>query len=218
MREDITIFIAKRIITMSPEQPVADAVAVKDGRILSVGNRDEVLFNLDHSPFTPYKVDTTFKDKILIPGIVDAHTHLEIQALIYSGHFVAQIPWPKPEGGYFHVYPKKKDVLERLKELDNELPPEEPLYGVAYDENKAGGFLSIDELDQVSATRPIIVSNLVFHRFWANTALMRQAGVLSGDLPPGVKTGENGKPDGTLIEAKGLMAVVPALPDLVNIT
>ncbi len=218
MREDTTIFITRKIITMSPEQPVANAVAVRDGRILSVGQKNEVFANIEKSPFAAYEVDPTFEDKVLMPGIVDAHTHVEIQALIYSGHFVAQVPWPKPEGGFYPVYPQKKDVLERLRELDSELPPGEPLYAVAYDENKAGGFLTIDELDKVSSTRPIIVSNLVFHRFWVNTALLQQAGVLSGDVPPGLQTDENGKPNGTLIEAKGLMAVVPALPELLNIT
>ena len=153
-----------------------------------------------------------------MPGIVDAHTHVEVQALIYSGHFVAQIPWPKPEGGFYPVYPHKADVLDRLQQLDRELPPGEPLYAVAYDENKAGGFLHIDELDHVSRRRPILVSNLVFHRFWANTALLEQAGVLKKELPPGVVADADGKPNGTLIEARGLLAVVPALPDLVNLT
>jgi len=213
-----TIFTARKIITMAPEQPTANAVAVKDGRILSIGQKAEVIANIERSPFMPYAVDPIFENNILMPGIVDAHTHLEIQALIYSGHFVAQIPWPKPEGGFHPVFPNKADVLQRLRQLDNALPPEEPLYAVAYDENKAGGFLHIDELDQVSKTRPIIVSNLVFHRFWANTALLKKAGITKGNLLPGIMVDDNGKPNGTLIEATGLMAVLPALPDLVNIT
>ncbi len=84
------IFIAKKIITMHPEHPFATAVAVKDGRILAVGELGDVIFWLKNSPFTPYEVDTTFKDKVLIPGLVDAHTHLI--GLLYSGHFVSQIP------------------------------------------------------------------------------------------------------------------------------
>jgi len=212
-----TVFTARKIITMLPEQPVADAVAVKEGRILSVGSKAAVIANLEKSPFSSYDVDTTFEGNVLMPGIVDAHTHVEMQALIYSGHFVAQIPWPKPEGGFHPVYARKKDVIDRLKKLDSELPPGEPLYAVAYDENKVGS-LHIDELDRVSATRPIIVSNLVFHRFWVNSALLEKAGVLKGQLPPGVAADENGKPNGTLIEATGIMAVLPALPDLVNIT
>lgn len=212
------IFAAKKIITMYPEQPLATAVAVKDGRILAVGELGEVIHWVKNSPFIPYEVDPAFQDKVLMPGLVDPHTHLEMQALIYSGHFVAQIPWPRPEGGFYPVYPTKAEVLNRLKELDRELPPGELLYGVAYDENKAGGFLHIDELNAVSTRRPILISNLVFHRFWANSHLLQKAGIGADPIPPNVQRDPDGRPNGTLIEAKGLVSVLAAVPDLVNIT
>jgi predicted amidohydrolase YtcJ len=218
MKSKTTIFPTKKVITMYPEQPVASAVAVKDGRILAVGEFEDVVFWVKNSAFSPYEVDPTFENKILMPGLVDAHTHVELQALIYSGHFVAQIPWPRPERGFFPVYPTKEDVLNRLKELDKELPPGEVLYAVAYDENKTGAFLHIDELDQVSTNRPILVSNLVFHRFWANSFLLNKAGISPDNVPDGVETDPNGKPNGTLIEGKGLFCVLPAVPDLVDVS
>lgn len=218
MTAKTTIFPAKKIITMYPEQPAASAVAVKDGRILAVGELDDVIFWVKNSAFSPYEVDSTFENKILMPGLVDAHTHVELQALIYSGHFVSQIPWPRPEGGFFPVYPTKADVLNRLKELDRELPSGEVLYAAAYDENKTGAFLHIDELDDVSTDRPILISNLVFHRFWVNSFLLKKAGVDPNNPPPSVETDPHGKPNGTLIEGRGLLCVLPALPDLVNIT
>ncbi len=218
MKAQTKIFSARKIITMFPEQPVASAVAVKDGRILAVGQLDDISHWVKNSPFGPYEVDTTFKNKVLMPGLVDAHTHVDLQALIYSGHFVAQIPWPRPEGGFFPVYPTKADVLNRLKELDRKLPPGELLYAVAYDENKTGAFLNIDELDDVATDRPILVSNLVFHRFWTNTFLLEKAGVNLDSPPPGVETDSNGKPTGTLIEAEGLLCVLPAVPEVADIS
>jgi hypothetical protein len=213
-----TIFPAKKIITMYPEQPFASAVAVKDGRILAVGEPADLVHWVKHSPFTPYEVDPVLQDKVLMPGLADPHTHVDLQALIYSGHFVAQIPWPRPEGGFHPVYPTKAEVLSRLKELDRELPPGELLFGVAYDENKAGGFLHIDELDGVSTKRSILVSNLVFHRFWANSFLLQKAGIGADRIPPNVQKGPDGRPNGTLIEAKGLISVLPAVPNLVDVT
>ncbi|MGD8521251.1 MAG: amidohydrolase [Desulfobacterales bacterium] len=213
-----TIFIAKKIITMFPEQPLATAVAVKDGRILAVGDSEDVVFWVKNSPFTPYEVDNTFKDKILMPGLIDAHTHVEIQALIYSGHFVAQIPWPRPEGGFYPLYLTKADVLNRLKEVDHELAPGELIYAAACDENRIGEYLHINELNEISTKRPILISNLVFHRFWANSFLLEKAGINPNNLPPGVETGPDGKPDGTLLEGEGLRCVLPALPDLVDVT
>jgi predicted amidohydrolase YtcJ len=212
------IFAARKIITMHPEHPFATAVAVKDGRILALGELNDVIYWIKNSAFTPYEVDPLFKDRVLMPGLVDPHTHVDLQALIYNGHFVAQIPWPRPEGGFFPIYRSKGEVLSRLKELDKELPPGELLYGVAYDENKAGGFLTVDELDAVSTKRPILISNLVFHRFWVNSVLLQKAGIEMNNLPPNVQRGPEGRPNGTLIEAKGLISVLPAIPNLVNIT
>ena len=212
------IFAAGKVITMYPEQPYATAVAVKDGRILAVGELNDIIHWVKQSPFTPYEVDTTFQKKTLMPGLVDPHTHVELQALLYSGHFVAQIPWPRPEGGFYPVYPTKADVLKKLKELDRELPAGQLLYGVAYDENKAGGFLHVDELDAISSTRPILVSNVVFHRCWANSFLLQKAGIGADHPSPNILKGPDGKPDGTLIESGGFACVLPAIPDLINIT
>jgi len=210
------IFVAKKIITMYPEQPFATAVAVKDGRILAVGELDDIIYHIKQSPFTPYEVDTTFQNKVLLPGLIDPHTHVDLQGFIYSGNFVSQIPWPRPEGGFYPIYPTKADVLKRLKELDRELPPGQVLYGVAYDENKAGGFLQIDELDAISTTRPILISNVVFHRFWVNNFLLQKAGISADNIPPNVEKGPDGKLSGTLIETKGLFSVISAIAELFN--
>lgn len=218
MKAHTKIFISRKIITMCPEQPFAEAVAVRDGRILSVGDLKDVRFWLKRSVFTPYDVDETFADKFLMPGLVDAHTHVELQALIYSGHFVGQIPWPKPEGGFHPVFRTKEEVLNRLLELDRLLPPGEALYGVAYDENKAGGFLHADELNRVSTNRPILVSNLVFHRFWVNRLVLQKSGIGPERVPDGVETDSDGRPSGTLLEGKGLMCVLPVFADLIDIS
>lgn len=65
-----TIFTAKSILTMNPDQPRATAVAVREGRILAVGELGDIIFWLKKSPFLPYEVETLFADKILMPGLV----------------------------------------------------------------------------------------------------------------------------------------------------
>jgi len=219
MTPQTTIFSARKIITMYPEHPYAKAVAVKDGRILGFGELDDMVHWVKNSPFTPYEVDTTFQDKVLMPGLVDAHTHIESQALLYSGHFISQISWPKPEGGFYPIYPTKEGVLNRLKELDEELPPGEVLYGVAYDENKTGAYLHVKELDEISTERPIFICNSVYHRFWANSYLLEKAGINKDNIPDGVETDPDGQPNGTLFEIQtGLGTAARAVPELVDIT
>ena len=64
MSSKTTIFPAKKIITMYPEQPVASAVAVKDGRILAVGELDDVVYWVKNSAFSSYEADNIFENKI----------------------------------------------------------------------------------------------------------------------------------------------------------
>ncbi len=60
MTPQTTIFSAKKVITMFPEQPFARAVAVKDGRILGFGELDEMVHWVKNSPFTPYEIGDQF--------------------------------------------------------------------------------------------------------------------------------------------------------------
>ena len=203
---------------MYPEQPEATAVAVMEGRIVGVGSRESLRDDLACLSGTRVLEDAIFSDKVLMPGIVEAHTHLVIPALEYANHFVPQIPWPDPKGGFFPTYAGKRDVLERLRELDAQLPAGELLWATHYDDNQAGGMLHRDELDAVSTRRPILVSNMVFHRFWANSCLLERAGVREGHVPPGAECDADGRPNGTLIEAPGFLLVSSAFPEIVNLT
>ena len=56
----ITIYAAKKIITMNPNQTVASHVAVQEGRILGVGSLQDL------AGWGDYKLDQTFAEKILL--------------------------------------------------------------------------------------------------------------------------------------------------------
>ena len=67
---DITVYPVRRLITMNPALPSAEAVAVRGDRILGVGSLDELTRWGDH------RVDDTFRDHVLTPGFVEAHSHV----------------------------------------------------------------------------------------------------------------------------------------------
>jgi predicted amidohydrolase YtcJ len=67
---DLIVHNAK-IFTGNPAQPEASALAVKDGRIYSVGADAEVLGFKNASTRI---IDS--RGRRLIPGIIDAHTHV----------------------------------------------------------------------------------------------------------------------------------------------
>ena len=68
----ITVYTAKKILTMDRSNPEATAVAVAGTRILAVGSLDEVKANLADRPFT---MNDTFKSKVILPGLIDQHLH-----------------------------------------------------------------------------------------------------------------------------------------------
>ena len=69
---DVTVFLARRVITMNPARPYATAVAVRDGRILSVGDLDEMSGWLAEGR---HRVDRAFEHSVILPGFIDAHMH-----------------------------------------------------------------------------------------------------------------------------------------------
>src|SRR5690625_5615413 len=70
--EPITIFSAKKIITMNDAQPEATHVAVQGGRILAVGNEEEVRSWCKDE----VAIDDRYADQILMPGLIEGHSHL----------------------------------------------------------------------------------------------------------------------------------------------
>ena len=112
---------------------------------------------------------------VLMPGIVDAHSHLELQAMIYSGHFVAQILWPRIGGCFFPVWPTRQDELDRIKGPDRQLPPAELLYAAGYDENRAGGLLIGSQL-RLARKLGMMVQFFILQIYYYGDAALRLRG------------------------------------------
>ncbi len=65
------IYTGGDIVTVDDKRPTAEAVAVKDGKILAVGSRADV--EKAHKGATTKTVDLA--GRTLVPGFVDAHAH-----------------------------------------------------------------------------------------------------------------------------------------------
>ena len=78
----ITVYPARRILTMNPSQPEATHVAVQGDRILAVG---------DAQAMPPdARIDDRFADKVILPGFVEGHSHALEGAMwdyLYLGYF-----------------------------------------------------------------------------------------------------------------------------------
>ncbi len=197
-----TIFPAAKIITMNPSRPYATHVAVRDGRILGAGPLSEL------AGWGEHQIDTRFAGKVLMPGLVEGHSHVSegvFWRFVYCGYFDRMDP-----GG--HTWPGVKsieDVLQRLRDAEARLTsPDEPLAGWALDPIYFGTRrVSRQDLDKVSATRPIGVMHASGHILNVNSKALELAGFLRhGINHPGVPLGPDGLPTG---ELKGPDAMTP---------
>ena len=66
-----TIYFNGNVITLDSNELMAEAVAVKDGKILAVGD-NETMMSLSNQD--THQVD--LKGKTMLPGFVDGHSHL----------------------------------------------------------------------------------------------------------------------------------------------
>ena len=64
-----TIYPARKIITMNVRQPEVSHVAVRDGCVLGAGSLEEL------SGWGAPEVDERFADKVIMPGLVEGHSH-----------------------------------------------------------------------------------------------------------------------------------------------
>jgi len=201
----ITIYRAKRILTMNPSQPEATHVAVREGRILGAGTRDAL------AGWGEHRLDDRFADKVLMPGLVEGHSHLfegSVWAYVYVGYHERM----DPDGRLWPGATSIEAVVARLREAEAALTdPAQPVVGWGLDPIYFGADrVSRADLDQVSAKRPVGVMHASFHILNVNSAALERGGLLRrGVEHPGVPLGADGLPSG---ELKGPDAMMPVAP------
>ena len=90
---ETTVFVARRVITMDPQRPSAEAVAVTGGRIVAVGSLDDVRSTLAEGEYT---VDSRFADAVFIAGLIDQHLHPVLGASTLTTEVIAPEDWVLP--------------------------------------------------------------------------------------------------------------------------
>ncbi len=201
----ISIYRARRIITMNPARPYATHVAVRNGLVLGTGDPGEL------GRWGSCKLDDRFADKVLMPGFVEAHTHLSEGMNwrhVYCGFHDRMDP-----AGY--TWPGAHDlgaVLQRLRDaLGADTGGDKPLIGWSFDPIyfPGAGRCTRQDLDTVSATRPVLLLHASGHIINANTPALAMADFMrAGINHPGIPLGADGLPAG---EMKGPDAMTPVL-------
>jgi predicted amidohydrolase YtcJ len=189
-----------KVWTVDPSRPRAEAVAVRDGRIVAVG------LDADVKPAIGPKTRVIrLAGRRVLPGFHDSHVHL-----LGSGLRLSQV-----------ALKDAKDEAEfgrRLREFDRKLPRDTWMIGGEWDHDRTfGGKLPDAELlDKYVRARPVFLRRYDGHMAVANTAALEKAGVTAKtpDPPGGVIYRKPGSkaPTGLLRDnaMNAVEAVVPA--------
>ena len=199
---EITIYPARRIITMNPARPLASHVAVRDGRVLGAGSLAEL------AGWGAHRIDERFAGKVLMPGFVEGHSHAT-EGMLWRWVYVGYHDRMDPDGRVWPGAASIEAVIERLRQAQATRPdPQTPVLGWGFDPIYFGARrCSRHDLDQVSTERPVAVIHASFHIMNANTAALRRADWARTGLDhPGIPLGEDGIPTG---ELKGPDVMMP---------
>lgn len=169
----VTVYVAKKIITMDTGVPIARAVAVEAGRIVAVGTLDEVKRALGGRP---YSVDETFKSKIVMPGLIEQHLHPILAALSLKSEIIANDAWDLPDRS-IEAATTPAAYRKRLSDAVKAAGPGEDFFFSWGFHQYWHGEISRSDLDAISTTRPIAVWHRSCHEFYLNTPALTALGV-----------------------------------------
>lgn len=194
------------IITVDRRQPTAEAVAVRDGKIVAVGKAADVL----HLRGDGTRV-IDLAGRTLLPGFIDPHSHFTNALLVTNW---ANVSAP-PVGTVQDI----ASLIAELKKLQARLQPAPGAWivGYGYDPTALGkaGMLSREDLDPAFPHNPVLVLHVSLHGCVLNSAAFEKLGIdANTKTPPGGvilrKPGSNA-PAGLVME-NAFLPIVAALP------
>ena len=176
------------VITVDSRDSIAQAVAIRDGRILAVGS-DATILALQGA-------QTRIIDlhgRTLTPGLIDTHAHVADGGL----------------GELYHVQlsdaTNVADIVQRIRARVGQLKPGEWLQGEGWDEGKLAErrYVLATDLDAVSPDNPVWLEHTTGHYGAANSYALRLAKITAAtrDPPSGtIDRDAAGHPSGVLKE------------------
>jgi len=189
------------VITMNPKQPEAEAVAISGGHTAWAGTNTEARQRF------PAARSMDLAGATVLPGIIDAHTHLLNlgESLLKLNIKDAQTP---------------EEAADRVRERAKSERPGEWILGWGWDEGAwAQHYPTQDLLNRAAPDNPVLLSGLHTFASWVNQKALERAGINrdTKDPPNGkILRTASGDPTGVLTDrAQALVAraVPPPTPE-----
>lgn len=203
----VRVFAARRVLTMNGSLPVCTHVAVRDGRVLGLGGAD------DMAAFGPAERDDRFRDKVLLPGFVEGHSHA-FEGMVWEHAYLGFFDRRGPGGRVWSGLRGIPAVVERLREAEASLPDEDvALCGWGFDPIYFDGpRMSAADLDAAFPERPVAITHASGHVMNVNTAALARAGFSRETELDGLALGPDGEPTGELFGPEAMNRVRRAVP------
>lgn len=193
------------VITVDPEDRIAEAVAVRGERIVAVGSTSEI-----EALVGPGTQVVDLAGRTVTPGLIDAHVHFAMGGP--NRLYVLDLSYP--------IVESVADVAELVAEQASLLAPGQWIQGRGWDEGKLEElrYIYAADLDPVSGDHPVWLRHTMGHYGVANSRALELAGITPDTPdPPGgtIDRLADGTPTGVLKEsAQGLVAgLIPELTE-----
>ena len=197
------IVTAARIYTVDPARPTARMIAVREGKILAVGD--------DLAAFAgPKTRRIELRNAVIVPGLIDSHVHMEALGELLETFDFRHARTPT-------------EILEAIRREAARRPRGEWIEGRNWDQTNWGGrFPDADELSRAVPDHPVYLTRVDGHAAWVNRKALELAGITAATPdPPGGKIlrDADGRPTGILIDkAQDLVAarIPPPSPEVLR--
>ena len=186
-----------RIHTQDAARSVAQALAVRGNRIVAVGSDSEVSALANRQTRT---ID--LKGRIVLPGMIDAHTHPAQSAQDLGKCDLHDQPITPPV------------VMREVAHCLANEPPDHPPWFEVVGVDVSNLVLSRQQLDQMLPHRPLLLEDASGHTLFANSAALAAAKLDATTKDPAggrIERDLHGEPSGTLRDAAEQI-VLNALP------
>lgn len=176
-----------RIYTGIPSAPFAEALLMEDGIITKVGTTQEIL-----SGVTPDTQITSLSGHLVVPGLVDAHSHLVGFGLNLTRVNLAGLP---------SLAECRKAIAEAVEKAE----PGTWVLGRGWNHHfwEEQREPTKEDLDDISPHHPLIMTRACGHLIWVNSKALEVAGVTCDtETPEGgqIDRDESGHPTGIVRE------------------
>lgn len=197
-----SVYVARRIRTLDAARPVVEALAVREGKVLATGTRDEVL-----AAAGPGARVVDLGEVTVVPGLTDSHGHLAV-----LGQWEATVSLLGATS--------REEAVARVASAPSTSFQGEWLVGQGWDQNDwtDKAFPTRQDLDAKHPGVPVVLMRIDGHAAWVNSEALRRAGVTRDTKDPDggrILRGADGSPTGILVDnAIGLVySVLPPLTE-----